>query len=183
MEFEIMNREIEMIRIRPEEPSDYEEIYSLVKEAFASAEHADGNEQELVTALREDNSYIPQLALVAEDEQKKLLGHIMFTKAKVGQKSALILAPLSVLPIAQGKGIGSALIKEGHKLAKGLGFEAIFVLGSDRYYSRFGYKEAKSYGVTIPEAFPSQFFMLFSPSQKESFKGSVSLPKPFVPVE
>ena len=33
--------------IRQETPNDYNEIYDLVKEAFATADHADGNEQDL----------------------------------------------------------------------------------------------------------------------------------------
>lgn len=31
--------------IRQEKVSDYEAVYALIEEAFASAEHADGNEQ------------------------------------------------------------------------------------------------------------------------------------------
>ena len=38
--------------IRQETEKDYKEVYQLVKEAFATAEHADGNEQDLVEALR-----------------------------------------------------------------------------------------------------------------------------------
>ena len=47
----------------------------------------------------------------------KIVGHIMFTKAMVGNKAVLALAPLSVLPEYQKKGIGAALIKEGHRIA------------------------------------------------------------------
>ena len=38
--------------IRKEETKDYETVYSVVKRAFDSAEHADGNEHDLVNALR-----------------------------------------------------------------------------------------------------------------------------------
>lgn len=38
--------------IRKDESKDYEIIYSVVKAAFNSAEHADGNEHDLVNALR-----------------------------------------------------------------------------------------------------------------------------------
>ena len=47
--------------IRQERIEDYNLIYTVVKAAFDSAEHADGNEQELVTALRKGENYIPQL--------------------------------------------------------------------------------------------------------------------------
>lgn len=34
--------------IRPERLEDYDEVYQVVKEAFESAGHSDGNEQDLV---------------------------------------------------------------------------------------------------------------------------------------
>ena len=118
--------------IRKEEPKDYEIIYSLVKDAFDSAEHSDGNEQDLVNALRKGDAFIPELSLVAETDGK-IVGHIMFTKAKVAGNTVLVLAPLSVLPEYQRKGIGAALIKEGHKIANELGYEYSVVLVSEKY--------------------------------------------------
>ena len=44
--------------IRPEEKQDFNEIYTVVKAAFVTAEHSDGNEQDLVIALRTGNNYI-----------------------------------------------------------------------------------------------------------------------------
>lgn len=90
--------------IRKEEPKDYEIVYSVVKDAFDSAEHSDGNEQDLVNALRKGESFIPELSLVAEINGK-IVGHIMFTRATVGGDSVLVLAPLSVVPKYQRKGI------------------------------------------------------------------------------
>lgn len=109
------------MNIRKEEIKDYKAIYAVVRDAFGSAEHADGNEQDLVNALRKGTAYIPELSLVAE-ENKKIIGHIMFTKARVGENIVLALAPLSVLPEYQRKGIGIALIKEGHRIAQELGY-------------------------------------------------------------
>ena len=102
------------MRIRQEKPEDYEEVYELVREAFASAEHADGNEQDLVEALRKGDAFIPELSLVAE-EGGQLAGHILFTRARVGEVEVLALAPLSVRPAFQRQGVGTALIEEGHR--------------------------------------------------------------------
>ena len=56
--------------IRQEQPADHEAVYQVVKEAFANAEHTDGHEQDLIVALRKSRSFIPELSLVAvEDEQ------------------------------------------------------------------------------------------------------------------
>ena len=83
--------------IRRENESDYESIYDVVKTAFESADHADGNEQDLVNALRNGDSYISELSLVVEIDGI-IVGHVMFTKALVGDMSVLALAPLSVIP-------------------------------------------------------------------------------------
>ncbi|MCI8630845.1 MAG: N-acetyltransferase, partial [Firmicutes bacterium] len=78
--------------IRKEEAKDYEAVYSLVKAAFSSAEHSDGNEHDLVNALRKSDAFIPDLSLVAEIDGK-IAGHIMFTAANIGSDTVLALAP------------------------------------------------------------------------------------------
>lgn len=71
----------------------------------------------------------------------------------------LALAPLSVKPQYQRQGIGTALIREGHRLAGGMGFSYSLVLGSETYYPRMGYVPAAEYGIEVPEGFPSENFM------------------------
>ena len=93
------------MRIRRETATDCAAVYSVVKRAFESAERTDGNEQDLVNALRKGAAFIPALSLVAEADGK-VVGHIMFTRAAVDGKPVLALAPLSVLPEHQRKGIG-----------------------------------------------------------------------------
>ncbi len=146
------------MQIRQEQPKDYNEIYALVQEAFATAEHADGNEQDIVVALRKSDAYIPQLALVAVQDDK-IVGHVLFTVAHVGGEEVLALAPLSVLPACQKQGIGAALIREGHAIAKQRGYNYSVVLGSDTYYPKFGYMPASKYGIVPPDGIPAQYFM------------------------
>ena len=146
------------MRIRQEKPEDYEEVYELVREAFASAEHADGNEQDLVEARRKGDAFIPDLSLVAE-EGGPLAGHILFTRARVGEVEVLALAPLSVRPAFQRQGVGTALIEEGHRIARKMGYAYSIVLGSENYYPRLGYREAAGFGVEVPEGIPSANFM------------------------
>lgn len=148
------------MRIRKERPEDYHTIDTVIRDAFACAEHADGNEQDLVIALRKSENYIPELSLVAE-EKGKITGHIMFTKARVGDTEVLALAPLSVLPEYQRKGIGTALIKEGHKIARELGYGYSVVLGSETYYPRVGYVPADTLGILPPFDVPKENFMAY----------------------
>ncbi len=144
--------------IRPETPQDYNQIYKLVQAAFATAEHADGNEQDIVVALRQSQAYIPQLALVAEVDCV-IVGHVLFTVAHVGDEEVLALAPLSVLPAYQNQGVGAALIQAGHEIAKELGYTYSVVLGSDRYYPKFGYATASQFGIQPPDGIPAQYLM------------------------
>lgn len=146
--------------IRKEEAKDYEIIYSVVKAAFDSAEHSDGNEHDLVNALRKSDAFIPDLSLVAETDGR-IVGHIMFTRAKVGNETVLALAPLSVLPEYQRKGVGMSLIKEGHSIAERLGYGYSIVLGSEKYYPKAGYVPADSLGIKPPFDVPNENFMAY----------------------
>ena len=114
----------------------------------------------MVNALRYGSAYIPELSLVAE-ENGSIIGHIMFTKAEIGGKIVLALAPLSVLPEYQRKGVGTALIEEGHKIAKEMGYAYSVVLGSENYYPKFGYIPADTFGIIAPFDVPRDNFMVY----------------------
>lgn len=150
------------LSIRPERPEDFSGIHELVRLAFMGAEHADGDEHFLVDKLRNSPEYIPELALVAEEASPggpHIVGYIMFTTLKVGDSTALALAPLAVLPSHHSKGIGGALIRRGHDIARELGWEFSILLGHAGYYPRFGYQPASSFGIVSPFDVPDDAFM------------------------
>lgn len=147
-----------MLEIRQESQNDYKEVYNVIKIAFETAEQSDGNEHDLVTALRKSNNFIPELSLVAIKDNK-IVGHILFTKIKIGEYEEIALAPLAVLPQYQRKGIGRKLIEEGHKIAKELGYHYSIVLGSENYYPKFNYVPAIQYGIKAPFEVPNENFM------------------------
>lgn len=144
--------------IRKETPADHEAVCELVRTAFADAEHSDGQEHELVAALRKSNAFVPGLSLVAEVDGT-LVGHILFTEIRIGGRTALALAPLAVLPAYQRRGVGSALIAEGHRAARELRYPCSVVLGSEKYYPKFGYLPAERFGIRPPFDVPSENFM------------------------
>ena len=156
------------MKVRPERRSDYAVVYEVVKVAFASAEHSDGNEQDLVTALRNSGTFVPELSLVAEVDGT-IVGHILFTKADVDGHTVLALAPLSVLPTYQKQGIGLALMAEGHRIAKELGFDYSVVLGHAEYYPKAGYRPASRLGIKAPFDVADENFMAvkLNPDAKE----------------
>jgi predicted N-acetyltransferase YhbS len=68
--------------IRRETTEEFSRIYDLVKIAFQTAKVTNGKEQDFVNQLRNSGNYIPELALVAEEDDK-LIGHIMLTKTHI----------------------------------------------------------------------------------------------------
>lgn len=168
-----------MLEIRQENKNDYDEVYNVVKKAFETAEHSDGNEQDLVSQLRTSDAFIPELSLVAIKDNR-IVGYILFTKIKIGKSEELALAPLAVLPEYQRQGIGSELIEQGHTIAKKLGYHYVVVLGSEKYYPRFGYVSAIKFGISAPFNVPSENFMAkkLKDTNKE-IKGIVKYAKEF----
>lgn len=146
------------INIRQERIEDYNEVCFVIKTAFKGAEHTDGNEHNLVNSLRKSNCFIPKLSIILEVDGK-LIGHILFTEVKVGNNTILGLAPISVLPEYQNKGLGGKLIKYGHKVAKELKYKGIVLLGYPDYYTKFGYAPAINYGIRNTFEVPEEFFM------------------------
>ena len=168
-----------MIEISKEEKSDYEEVYNLVKTAFEKAKESDGNEQDLVVDLRNSDNFVPELSLVAKKDDK-VVGYILFTKIQIGKYEELALAPLAVLPEYQRQGVGSKLIEEGHKISKDMGYHYVVVLGSDKYYPKFGYEKASKYGIKPPFDVPDENFMAIKLNDlSEEIKGTVKYAKEF----
>ncbi len=144
--------------IREEKPSDHKAVFDLIKEAFLGAQHSDGTEQNLVENLRKGTSFVAELSLVVV-ENDEIVGYVLFTEGKIGEEAVLVLAPLSVKPSHQRMGIGKALVNRGHEVARALGYNYSFVLGSERYYPKFGYVPASTLGFEVPEGFPEINFM------------------------
>ena len=165
--------------IRAETPDDYAAVYALTEAAFAGTEHGDGDEQELVERLRKSAAYVAELSLVAV-WGGQLVGHIMFSKASVGGHPALILGPVSVLPAFQKKGIGGALIAEGHRIALSLGYDLCVLVGHEDYYPRFGYEPIERHGISFPTDAPPQCRMVkFLTARGKAVKGAALFPPEF----
>jgi predicted N-acetyltransferase YhbS len=150
------------IIIREERIKDYELSEIVVKKAFRNVEQSDHKEHYLVSRLRKTNSFIPELSIVAEFKGE-IVGHIMLTKLYIkndaNQYISLALAPVSVLPEYQDRGIGTNLINKSINIAKKLGYKSVIVLGHENYYPRFGFKPASKWGIKAPFDVPDESFM------------------------
>ncbi|MBA6157378.1 N-acetyltransferase [Tenacibaculum sp. S7007] len=172
------------LTIRKENPEDFKTVFNLIEKAFENEQMSDHKEQFLVERLRKSNAFVPELSIVAETENK-IVGHILLTKLKIKNESnefdSLALAPVSVLPEFQGKGIGGKLIVEAHKKAKELGHKSIILLGHENYYPRFGYEQADRYGIELPFEVPKENCMVIELIENglKGVNGMVEYPKEF----
>lgn len=172
------------IKLRKESKNDFESVFKLIEKAFEKEEHSDHKEQFLVERLRKSQAFIPELAIVAEVDNK-IVGHILFTKLEIKNQSqsfaSLALAPVSVLPEFHGKGIGSKLILFGHEIAKNLGYNSVILLGHENYYPRFGYERCEKYNIKMPFDVPAEncMVMALTPNGLTGISGEVVYPKAF----
>ncbi len=130
---------IDELIIRPEELGDAAAIHALVKLAFAPMPFSDGDEQDLVDALRAAGDLV--LSLVEVDQTGLIIGHIGFSPVTIDHASCgwFQLAPVAVAPEVQRSGIGSALIEAGIARMKADGAAGIAVVGNPVYYERFSF--------------------------------------------
>lgn len=141
------------IYIRQETPSDFSQTREVIRKSFLNVKESDQTEHLLVEKLRKLPDFNPELSLVAQTATGKIIGHVLLTEVKLvsnQEETLLALAPLSVLPIWQRLGVGSALVREAHRKAIRLGYKGIVILGSPGYYGRFGYKKATEFGISMP---------------------------------
>jgi putative acetyltransferase len=131
-----------VIVVRDEEPRDFALVYEVQCAAFARS-----SEAELVAALRA--AAAPRLSLVAE-LGGRVAGHVFFSPVSIDSPlrtpPVAGLAPLGVAPQQQGRGVGGALVRAGLSRCAALGFRAVFLVGSPRYYARFGFALAAPRG-------------------------------------
>ena len=107
----------------------------------------------MVEQLRGTSAYIPSLSLLGEIAGE-VAGHVLLTRACIlGAQSSvetLALAPLSVVPEHQSRGVGKRLVRAAQERATDLGFGSILLVGIPSYYLQFGFKPLSRYPITLP---------------------------------
>ena len=170
--------------IRQEVPPDHHVVRLVVKSAFASEPLSNGTEHILIEKLRKSSAFIPDLSLVAV-MNNEIVGHILLTQIKIRDNSkvhpSLALAPVSVLPEYQRKGIGSALIRHAHQIAEKLDFTSIVLIGHADYYPKFDYERASKYGIKFPFEAPDENCMVVALTMDalREVRGMVEYPQEF----
>jgi putative acetyltransferase len=144
----------DVTHIRDEQPSDVDGIRDVNRSAF-------GQEQEgrIVDALRANGAALLSLVAVGGENAERIVGHIMFSAARVGDVSGAALGPMAVAPEYQRQGIGARLVETGCERLARAGIPFIVVVGHPAFYPRFGFRPASAFGLTCEWSVPDEVFM------------------------
>jgi putative acetyltransferase len=175
-----------MVMIRRELPGDVEAIRAVTAAAFRNAGHrappvepgGDPGEATLVSWLRDDAGWVPELSLVAVEDDL-VVGHVVATRAHVDAQPALGLGPLSVLPHRWRAGIGAALMHAVLGAADALGEPLVGLLGDPAFYRRFGFVPAQSIGVAAPDSSWGDNFQVRTLTRYDGLTGRFRYAGPF----
>jgi predicted N-acetyltransferase YhbS len=139
------------MKIRKEKPADYAAVNELVKTAFATNADDDGTTHDYLAKLRKKDTFIPDLSLVAEEEDGSIIGQIVLYKTFVttdrGKVTELVLSPICVRPDRFRRGIARAMVEDAVRIAAKMGFGGVFLCGHPAIYGRLGFVPSKQYGI------------------------------------
>ena len=143
------------MHVRRERPADHDAVRALHRAAFsrrAADQHEDVVEARLTDELREDVGFLPHLSLVAVQDGA-VIGHVLATRGWLEPLGvpALGLGPLGVLPAAQGRGVGTALVHALLAVADACDERVVTLLGAPAYYRRFDFGPAAAVGIAAPD--------------------------------
>lgn len=147
------------VTVRDETAADQAAIAGVQQAAFRDHPFSRHDEAQIVARLRERGALTLSLVALAPGCDE-ILGHIAFSPVRIaGQDVGWYgLGPVAVLPAAQRRGLGSALIEAGLARLRERGAAGCVLLGDPAYYRRFGF--AQQAGLQLPGVPASHFMAL-----------------------
>ena len=138
--------------IRDERREDIPLIRDVNRLAFEQDQEAN-----IVDALRSNGAALLSLVAVLDD---RVVGHILYSPAMIGDVEGAGLGPMAVLPTYQRRGIGTQLVEAGNARLREQGCPFIIVLGHPAFYPRFGFGPARAIGIHCEWDVPDDVFMI-----------------------
>ena len=131
------------MNIRLEQPKDYREVESLTREAFWNIYRPGCTEHYVLNQYRSNPDFIPQLDYVME-EDGRIIGHIMFSKAKIVLDDGTAFpswtfGPISIHPDFKRKGYGLKLLHYALAKARDMGVGLLSMEGNIDFYRHAGF--------------------------------------------
>lgn len=140
------------IEIREERAGDFAMIREVNSRAFGRDQESD-----IVDALRANGAALVSLVATQND---RVMGHIMYSPARIGDVTGAALGPMAVLPEHQRAGVGSKLVEAGNQKLKASGCPFLIVVGHPAFYPRFGFRKASALAVKCEWDVPDDVCML-----------------------
>jgi putative acetyltransferase len=146
--------------LRRERPNDVEPTRALHDLAFGVPDGADhSTETRILDQLRADGDVLDALTLVA-DLHGEVVGHVVCSRASMGEGVSIALGPIAVHPDHQGQGIGSALVAAVLVTADLGGEPSVVLLGDPGWYGHFGFEPAADHGIGSPGSWADRLFQV-----------------------
>jgi len=161
--------------IRESESEDHEAILGVVRMAFTDPDRDGQEEVDIVRDTWTLGAGIDGLELVA-DVQGRVVGHVLAARGELGGEVVAAVAPLSVAPSWQHRGVGSDLMGALLGRAEDQGWPLVVLLGDPGYYGRFGFETSWPLGIVYPPVgggsphFLARRMPTFRPSLRGEFR-------------
>jgi len=165
------------VTIRDQRPDDADAVFAVVRAAFADDPAVAPLEADL--GGRDDS-----VGFVAEADGR-VVGHVRITRCWIDAEDALVearvLSPLSVVPDAQGRGVGGALVERAVAAAEATGVPVVVLEGDPGYYARLGFGHAAELGLTpaSPRVPAAAFQAVRFPAYEGWMRGPIVYPETF----
>ena len=133
------------IIVREKKETDNDQIENILNNNFGKNRH-----QRTVYLYRK-KSPIKGLSFVSclNDDPNTVIGTITFYRTLVSNINCLLLGPLAVINLFQGKGFGKVLVRKGLEIAKLQNETICFVSGKYNYYKEFDFFKLSSKNLTV----------------------------------
>lgn len=131
------------MKIRLKHPKDYRELENFTRETFWNVYRPGCTEHYVFNQYRANPDFIPELDFVME-EDGKIIGHIMFSKAELmldndNKKSSWTFGPINIHPDHKRKGFGLKLLSYVLERARHMGVGFLCMEGNIEFYKHVGF--------------------------------------------
>lgn len=140
------------LTVKPVTDDCKEKTLNLVEKVFAAFYNPREGKivRGVVKEIRSKQYYVPELDLMAVDENGEIIGYTMFSRFPLDGKyddELLILTPVAVKTELQRQHISKEMIEYGLSKAKELGYKAVIVEGDPDNFRSRGFVTAADYGI------------------------------------
>ena len=139
------------MKIRREQPADWQEVENLTREAFWNVYRPGCTEHYVLHCYRNDPAFIPELDFVME-EDGRIIGHVMFSKAEITLDDGSVFpswtfGPISIHPEYKRKGYGLKLLQYALGEAREMGVGLLSMEGNIDFYKHAGFDLASKLNI------------------------------------